>query len=180
MVAHELNLEVDSAMKSAIQNLTPAIGREVLAIVKGSPIDLKSITNNASHGFAKRKGHGHDKSGLETIVIDESHFDHSLHNGDRCDCPLGERHSDGKGEGYGFINDVGGITCNGCEVNYHWMSDDKRDFESTGFKKRGGISVQDHNYVPPKFLNEVIELSNILEEIENLESFSSSEITLTL
>lgn len=136
LLAHELNLKIDPAMSSGIQNMTPAIGREILSIVEGDFMDLESMENDMSRGFSTRikkrsengsKGRSVIESTSKTLIIKKKHFRaiRGLTIGTRINCPKGKLHGDGKGKGYAFVNDVGGITCNSCG-NYHWLSDEKR------------------------------------------------------
>ena len=137
-VASVINLELDPAMMSAIQNLTPALGREVIKIVEGNPVDINIIADESVSGFSKRVIKKNDNSslssskntngGFDTVVIKKKKFKliKGLSVGTRCNCPRGKQHSDGQGKDYGFVNNMKGITCNGCQVNYHWLSDEER------------------------------------------------------
>lgn len=172
LVAHELNLDVDGAMKSAIQNLTPAKGREILAIVNGNPINLNTLNNDMSRGFAKRNRNGTESKWVNEI-IDKKYFENIGEVNGRCDCPLGEKHSDGKGEGYGFYNDKGGISCNGCLTNYHWLSEDDINAGHHVFTKKESNTLP----LSKRDISQMVVADDILPNIEDMLEDESLDIT---
>lgn len=97
-------------------------------VLEISDAEIQKIVDIIIENAPASDREGMKAGGMETVLLKKKKFKYAkdLEPGEKCDCPVGEKHSDGAGIGYAFKNDVGGVTCNGCGVNYHWKTDKER------------------------------------------------------